>query len=83
MDTDDSGEGLGAVFSQSIEGHCLCQQDVGIKQNENTVPPVVRCWHLCGLLNTSGHTCMASDSQCVLTTVPCNGCEVFMNLKVK
>ena len=27
--------------------------------------------------------CMARDSQYVLTTVPYNGCEAFMNLKVK
>ena len=80
------GEGLGAVLSQSIEGHdhvIAYASRTFIKQNENIVNPDMKRWHLCGLFHTLGHTCMASDSQRVLTTVHCNGYKVFMNLKVK
>ena len=52
------GEGLGAVLSQSIEGHdhaIAYGSRTFIKQNESTVNPDMRCWHLCGLFHTSGH----------------------------
>ena len=78
MDTDASGEGQGAVLSQSIEGHDHETAYACRTLNRAKRKYCATRHEMCGPFNTLGHTCMASDSQCILTTVPCDRCEVFV-----